>query len=137
MIEYYEALVAAFDFAAPYTASGRACVYTRTSLGIWIGRRRPLYAVAARPLLLSSEYDGIAHITRSTSKPFIWLTPERRFVVADGSRLIYTELKILLRQSLSDDETRWLDMGLRQDIGAITGECARLHQTVDVESPTS
>lgn len=134
MIEYYAMLVENFKFNTPHVTSGRARVYMRSGLGIWIGRRQPVYVAAAQPVVLSSEYDGRAIITRSTTKPFVWLTAERRLVVVEGRRHVYTTLKALLEKPLSGEETRWLDMGLRQDIGAMTGECARLPETVTLES---
>lgn len=129
MLEYYELLMSRFNFAAPHTEYRWARVYRRSSLGMWIGRKMQLYVVAAQPLLLSSEYDDRVITTRSTIKPFVWLTSERRLVVADGPRLVFTELEELLQEPASD-EARWLDMGLRQDVGAMIGECARLHQVI-------
>ena len=125
MLERFESLISDFDFTAPRALYGHARVYTRTGLGIWIGRKQRLYVVASRPLELRSTYAGGVITTRSVAKPFIWLTPERRLVISEMPRFVYVELKALLDEPLSDEKLHWLEMGLQQDVVAMTGECAR------------
>jgi hypothetical protein len=125
MLEHFESLVSDFDFTAPRVMYGHARVYTRAGLGTWIGRKQRLYVVASQPIQLISSYTAGRITTRSVAKPFVWLTPEHRLVITEGPRIVYVELKTLIDEPISDEKLRWLEIGLRQDVVAMTGECAR------------